>query len=66
MSLIHGVDSFRLLKEIDKQAVKCERVQPVLLQFHIATESSKFGFDLDEVKQMLLTEEFKITSEHSN
>lgn len=53
VELIHGVDSLRLLKEINKQAAKNDRVQDVLLQFHIAQESSKFGFDLQEVKDML-------------
>lgn len=57
--LIHGVDSFRLLKEINKQARKVERKIDVLLQFHIAEESSKFGFDFDEVKDMLSDEAFK-------
>ena len=46
--LIHGVDSLKLLFEINKQAAKFKRVQKVLLQFHIAQESSKFGFDLEE------------------
>ena len=44
--LIHGVDSFKLLTEINKQAERNERIIDVLLQFHIAQESSKFGFDL--------------------
>jgi PLP dependent protein len=43
--LIHGVDSMRLLKEIDKQAAKAGRVVDVLLQVHIAREETKFGFD---------------------
>jgi len=59
VSLIHGVDSFRLLKEINKQAEKVNRVQAVLLQFHIAEEDTKFGFDLAEAKQMIASEEFK-------
>jgi PLP dependent protein len=53
VALIHGVDSFRLLREINKQAVNQSRHQNVLLQFHIAQETSKFGFDLDEVRTML-------------
>ncbi len=48
VSLVHGVDSFKLLKEINKQAVKNDRVIDCLLQFHIATESTKFGFNLEE------------------
>lgn len=57
--LIHGVDSLRLLQEIDKQAKKYNRIQKVLLQFHIAQETTKFGFDLKEVKEMLNSEEYK-------
>ena len=43
--LIHSVDSLKLLFEIDKQATKCDRVIPVLLQIHIATEETKFGLE---------------------
>ena len=50
--LIHGVDKFKLLKEINKQAARNERVIDCLLQFHIAKESSKYGFDMDEVEEM--------------
>ncbi len=44
ISLIHGVDSFKLLKEINKEAAKVNRVIDCLLQLYIATEESKFGF----------------------
>ena len=44
VSLIHAVDSEHLLKEIDKQAKKCGRVIPVLMQVHVAQEETKFGF----------------------
>jgi PLP dependent protein len=47
--LIHGVDSESLLKEINKQAAKNNRVIECLLQVHIATEETKFGFDEDEL-----------------
>ena len=47
--LIHGVDSFKLLKEINKQALKAGRVIDVLLQEHIAQEETKFGFDSAEL-----------------
>lgn len=57
--LIHGVDSLRLLVEINKQAAKCNRVQKVLLQFHIAQESTKFGFDLEEAQQALKSQDFE-------
>ncbi|CAG5087298.1 YggS family pyridoxal phosphate-dependent enzyme [Parvicella tangerina] len=53
VKLIHGVDSLRLLKEINKQAKKAERVQDVLLQMHIAEESTKFGLDENELKEIL-------------
>jgi pyridoxal phosphate enzyme (YggS family) len=56
--LIHGVDSFKLLKEIDKQGKKIDRVIPVLLQIHIAEEESKFGFDQSELEEMLSSEAF--------
>ena len=56
--LIHGVDSFKLLLEIDKQGKKIDRPIPVLLQIHIATEESKFGFDIDELETMLTSPEF--------
>ena len=53
VSLIHGVDSIKLLKEINKRAEKNNRVIDCLLQVHIATESTKFGFDIPEVKQAI-------------
>ena len=56
--LIHGVDSFKLLLEIDKQVKKINRPIPVLLQIHIATEESKFGFDPSELEEMLNSIEF--------
>lgn len=54
--LIHGVDSFKLLKEIDKQAAKNNRVIDVLLQMHIAQEDTKFGMDEQEVGEILNNE----------
>jgi len=57
--LIHGVDSFKLLKEINKQASKVGRVVSCLLQFHIAKEETKFGFSLEEVEEMLSSTEFR-------
>lgn len=56
--LIHGVDSFKLLKEIDKVGKKINRAIPVLLQMHIAIEESKFGFDRAELEEMLTSAEF--------
>jgi len=49
--LIHGVDSLRLLKEINKQGAKINRCIPVLLQVHISQEDTKFGFDSNELKE---------------
>jgi pyridoxal phosphate enzyme (YggS family) len=48
--LIHGVDSIKLLNEINKQAVKFDRTIDVLLQVHIAREETKFGFNEDELR----------------
>lgn len=55
--LIHGVDSQKLLKEINKQAAKLGRVIPVLLQVYIAREESKFGLDAEELEAVLTSEE---------
>jgi pyridoxal phosphate enzyme (YggS family) len=57
--LIHGVDSLNLLKEINKQALKNNRVIDCLLQVHIADETTKFGFDDNELNQLSGIEEFK-------
>jgi hypothetical protein len=53
VSLIHGVDSVKLLKEINKRAKQNNRVIDCLLQVHIATESTKFGFDISEVNEAI-------------
>lgn len=57
--LIHGVDSFSLLKEINKQALKNNRVIDCLLQIYIAQEETKFGLDFSEASQILNSTEFK-------
>jgi len=60
VSLIHGVDSLKLLKEINKRAEQNNRIIDCLLQVHIATESSKFGFGMEEVASALnQAKEFK-------
>jgi len=59
VSLIHAVDSEKLLEEINKQAIKCNRVIPCLLQIHIAKEETKFGFSEEEVLDMLSTVSFQ-------
>ncbi|MGY6520703.1 MAG: YggS family pyridoxal phosphate-dependent enzyme [Mongoliitalea sp.] len=51
--LIHSVDSLKLLREIDKEAKKNERIIQVLLQVYIAKEESKFGLDEDELRALL-------------
>jgi pyridoxal phosphate enzyme (YggS family) len=56
--LIHGVDSFKLLQEINKQGNKINRMIPILIQMHIAEEESKFGFDRAELESMLESKEF--------
>lgn len=56
--LIHGVDSSKLLQEINKQGKKIDRVISVLIQMHIAEEESKFGFDRAELEEMLGSKEF--------
>ncbi len=53
VALIHGVDSLKLLTEINKQAKKHDRIIPCLLQIHIAEESTKFGFDAGELDQII-------------
>ena len=52
VSLIHSVDSLKLLEEINKQGKKINRVIPCLLQVHIAQEETKFGFDADEIRTL--------------
>lgn len=53
IALIHGIDSLKLLVEVNKQAQKSERIIPCLLQVHIATEESKFGLSEEELDEML-------------
>lgn len=59
VAMIHGVDSYKLLTEIDKHAQKAGRVINCLLQIHIAQEETKFGFTPDECREMLQTGEWK-------
>ncbi|MCQ2272196.1 MAG: YggS family pyridoxal phosphate-dependent enzyme [Bacteroidales bacterium] len=59
VTLIHSIDSFELLKEVDKLAVKNGRVINCLLQFHIASEETKFGFAFNECEAMLQNPEFQ-------
>ena len=59
VSLIHAVDSFRLLREINKHAAKHERVIDCLLQIHIAQEDTKYGLTIDECRELLATEPWR-------
>ena len=59
VSLIHGIDSFRLLTEVDKQAERVGRSVGCLLQMHIAREETKFGFSFDECREMLQAGEWR-------
>ncbi len=59
VSLIHGVDSYKLLVEINKCAIKENRIINCLLQIHIAQEETKFGFTPDECIDMLRNDEWK-------
>jgi pyridoxal phosphate enzyme (YggS family) len=56
--LIHTVDSYKLLLEINRQAKLCNRVINCLLQFHIASEETKFGLNLEEATELLEHPEF--------
>ena len=60
VSLIHGVDSLKTLTEINKQAIKHNRVIPCLLQARIAQEETKFGLDFEEIEQILRSDELKV------
>jgi len=59
VSLIHGVDSFKTLLEIDKQAKKNNRIISCLLQAKIADEDSKFGLSFEEIEDIFSSETFK-------
>ena len=53
VTLIHGIDSLKLLKEIEKQAIRNNRIIHVLLQFHIAQEDSKFGLKYEDINEIM-------------
>jgi pyridoxal phosphate enzyme (YggS family) len=58
VSLIHGVDSLKLLEEINKQALKNNRIIDCLLQIYIAEEETKFGLDEEELTTLLSSDSF--------
>lgn len=59
VALVHSVDSFKLLKEIDKEAKKHDRVIPCLLQIYIASEETKFGLSQEEAVEIITSLELK-------
>lgn len=59
VSLIHSVDSFKLLWVIEKEAQKCNRIIDCLLQVYIASEETKFGLSADELHELLQNPEFE-------
>ncbi|MBR1502787.1 MAG: YggS family pyridoxal phosphate-dependent enzyme [Prevotella sp.] len=59
VSMIEAVDSLKLLREIDKQAARCNRVIKVLLELHIAEESTKYGLTLDACRALLDGDEWR-------
>ena len=59
ITMIEAVDSLKLLKEIDKQAAKCERVIDVLLELHIAEEETKYGLTPDALRELLASGEWR-------
>jgi pyridoxal phosphate enzyme (YggS family) len=59
ISMIQSVDSYKLLKIINSESQKVNKITDCLLQMHIADEESKFGFSIDEVSSVLDSDEFK-------
>lgn len=59
ISLIHAVDSVKLLNEINRQGTRCGRVIPCLLQLHVAQEETKYGFTFEECRELLSGNEWK-------
>jgi pyridoxal phosphate enzyme (YggS family) len=59
IAMIHSIDSLKLLKEVNAQALKNNRTIKCLLQIHIATEETKFGLDFEEAEQVLNSDEVK-------
>ena len=59
VTMIHSIDSLQLLQTVEKEAAKHDRIVDCLLQFHIATEETKFGLNLDEANALLQSDEYK-------
>jgi PLP dependent protein len=60
VSMVHSIDSLKLLAEINREALKAGRTIRCLLQFHIAREETKFGLDLDEAGRLLGSDEYRL------
>lgn len=60
--MIHSIDSLQLLQTVEKEAIKHDRIIDCLLQFHIASEETKFGLSLDEAIELLNSNEYKSLS----
>ena len=56
--LIHGADSKKLIDEINKQGIKNKKTINCLLQFHIASESTKFGFSIEEIRELIVSNHY--------
>ena len=59
ISLIYSIDSLSLLQEVNKQALKCNRIINCLLQIYIASEETKFGLSFKEMEELIHSEKFK-------
>lgn len=59
VEMIHSVDSLRLLDSINREAMKCGRIVDILLEVHLAKEESKSGFSVDELQEVIATEDIK-------
>lgn len=59
VEMIHSVDSLRLLDSINREAMKCGRRIDILLEVHLATEESKSGFSVEELREVIATEDIK-------
>ena len=59
ISMIEAVDSLRLMREIEKQAARCDKVVDCLLELHIAEEATKYGLSLDDCRQLLAEGEWR-------
>ena len=59
VDLIHGIDSFKSLKTINKEGKKNNRIIKCLLQLKISSESTKFGLEIDEIEEIINSKDYK-------